>query len=64
MNIFKSTKKIIDLETREDGYEYFTDGLILPMYLPVKGSEEGDMLNLLKEHGTTIINGNFLKKIL
>lgn len=47
--MFKSTKKILDKQEKEDGYEYFTDGLIfLPMYLPVKGSEEGDIVKSIK----------------
>jgi len=47
--MFRSAKKILDLELRKDGYEYFTDGLIfLPMYLPVKGSEEGDIVKSIK----------------
>ena len=44
--IFKSTKKLLDMN---DSFEYNTDGLIfLPMYLPVKGSEEGDIVKSIK----------------
>lgn len=47
--MFKNTKKILSLEELEDGFEYSTDGLIfLPMYLPVKGTEEGDMVKSIK----------------
>ena len=47
--MFKNTKKIISLENKSDGFEYSTDGLIfLPMYLPVKGSEEGDIVKSIK----------------
>ncbi len=42
MGIFKSAKKILD---KQHDFEYSTDGLIfLPMFLPVKGSEEGDIV--------------------
>ena len=54
MGIFKSTKKIIGLEDSA-GYEYSTDGLIfLPMFLPVKGSNEDDKVKSIK--GTWIHN--------
>ena len=53
MNIFKSTKRILDME--ENGFEYFTDGLIfLPMFLTVKGMEEGDIVKSIK--GTWSLN--------
>jgi len=46
--MFKSTKKILDIENN-NGYEYSTDGLIfLPMYLSVKGSEEGDIVKSIR----------------
>jgi len=48
MGIFKSTKKIIDLEDNT-GYEYSTDGLIfLPMFLPVKAVNEDDKVKSIK----------------
>ena len=53
MNIFKSTKRILDME--DNGFEYFTDGLIfLPMFLSVKGMEEGDIVKSIK--GTWSLN--------
>jgi hypothetical protein len=46
--MFKNTKKILDIENSQ-GYEYFTDGLIfMPMYLPVKGSEEGEIVKSIR----------------
>ena len=54
MGIFKSTKKIIGLEDSAS-YEYSTDGLIfLPMFLPVKGTNEDDKVKSIK--GTWIHN--------
>ena len=53
MNIFKSTKRILDQDG--DGFEYFTDGLIfLPMFLSVKGMEEGNIVKSIK--GTWSLN--------
>ena len=47
--MFKNTKKILDLEGLDDGFEYSTDGLIfLPMNIPVKGSEEGDIVKSIR----------------
>ena len=53
MNIFKSNKRILSEDT--GGFEYATDGLIfLPMYLPVKGMEEGDIVKSIR--GTWSLN--------
>ena len=55
MGIFKSNKKIIDIEDKTGGFEYETDGLIfLPMFLPVKGQNEGDIVKSIK--GTWDLN--------
>ena len=52
MGIFKSSKKIID---KDNDFEYSTDGLIfLPMFLPVKGMDEGDVVKSIK--GTWSLN--------
>lgn len=41
--IFKTCKRILDIEDKKGGFEYHIDGLILlPMYLPVKCSYEGE----------------------
>jgi len=43
--IFKTCKKILDIEDKKGGFEYLIDGLILlPMYLPVKCSYEGEKI--------------------
>ena len=43
--IFKVCKKILDIEDKKGGFEYTIDGLILlPMYLPVKCSFEGEKI--------------------
>jgi len=40
--IFKQSKKILDVETKTDGYEYSIDGLIfMPMFLAVRSMDEG-----------------------
>jgi len=55
MGIFKSNKKIIGLEDKTGGFEYETDGLIfLPMFLPVKGLNENDIVKTIK--GTWPLN--------
>ena len=55
MGIFKSNKKIIGLEDKTGGFEYETDGLIfLPMFLPVKGKNENDIVKTIK--GTWSLN--------
>ena len=55
MGIFKSNKKIIGLEDKTGGFEYETDGLIfLPMFLPVKGQNENDIVKTIK--GTWSLN--------
>ena len=55
MGIFKSSKKIIGLEDKTGGFEYETDGLIfLPMFLPVKGQNEHDVIKSIK--GTWNLN--------
>lgn len=53
--IFKYAKKILDKEENLGGFEYFTDGLIfLPMFLPVKGMNEGESVKSIK--GTWSLN--------
>jgi len=55
MGIFKSSKKILNLEDKGSGFEYFTDGLIfLPMFLPVKGNDKGDKVKSIR--GTWPLN--------
>ena len=50
--IFKASKKILD---KPGGFEYETDGLIyLPMFTPVKGMTEGDMVKSIR--GTWSLN--------
>ena len=42
-SIMKYSKRILDKELNLGCFEYFTDGLIfLPMFLPVKGTSEGE----------------------
>lgn len=53
--IMKYSKKILDKELNSGGFEYFTDGLIfLPMFLPVKGTSEGESVKSIK--GTWSLN--------
>jgi len=53
--ILKYSKKILDKEEKLGGFEYFTDGLIfLPMFLPVKGTTEGESVKSIK--GTWNLN--------
>jgi len=55
MGIFKSTKKILNIEDKGDGFEYFTDGLIfLPMFLPVKAMDKGEKVKSIR--GTWPLN--------
>lgn len=43
--IFKTCKKILDIEDKKGGFEYTIDGLILlPMFYPVRGSFEGEKI--------------------
>lgn len=43
--IFKTCKKILDIEDKKGGFEYNIDGLILlPMFLPVRCSFEGEKI--------------------
>ena len=43
--IFKTCKKILDIEDKKGGFEHTIDGLILlPMYLPVKCSFEKEKI--------------------
>ena len=55
MSMFKNTKRILDIEEKTGGFEYYTDGLIfLPMFLSVKGMDEGDIVKSIK--GTWSLN--------
>ena len=53
--ILKYSKKILDKELNLGGFEYYTDGLIfLPMFLPVKGTSDGESVKSIK--GTWTLN--------
>jgi len=55
MGIFKSSKKILNIEDKGGGFEYFTDGLIfLPMFLPVKAMDKDEKVKSIR--GTWSLN--------
>ena len=40
--MWKQSKKILDIESKKDGYEYSIDGLIfMPMFMAVRSMDEG-----------------------